>query len=715
MVRRLARDLPELLALFAFPRHLWRKLRTTNVIERYFVEVRRRTRPMVCFVNVASVDRIIYSIFQKFNLEWKNRTLKLSHKQLDITGYTSSLTTMNRQSTFAPNSLGVGYLPAGGAGMQTHAAPFARHELEQRTLPSATPLERISPFSFNNSLIGSLQSSIGNRAVQRVIGSGILQRKLTIGSPGDVYEQEAEEVARRVTSSGGLGAMSKCTQPGSSGNQDCSEYDELTKRTPIQRTLSPMLVARVPLNKLHRWYGNRAVVQILRSIAATPAYSSSELRRKCSCGGGSEGECEECRMGRRAVQRAPSAAEADAGSVAPPMVEEVLATPGQPLSASARRNLEPGFGYDFSQVRVHDDAKAAESARAVNAVAYTVGNHIAFADGQYAPGTDAGNHLLAHELTHTIQQTGGTPGSVQRQIEEDETNQAAVTSGQTSAGVAEAPGGSAGGASLSPTTEVAQGGISGAGEVFGPSPVPMTPPTPPPSPSPTPPPAPAGCTPSPAVPFTAANVVLNGPVPGSHALSGCTWGMTFPEAVRATISARCDGTKWFAVLSGLTGEFSQQVRLLPGVKQVTDTNTTQTNFCDQARELDALGLCPGKWYALAAVQAHENVHLARFQPALVAKAPTIEATITSLSVADAPGKTAAKAATEIAALPAFASALTAAEATWVAEAAARIAHDHDAGGPCDTAEHGVVDPIVTSICNKAKANKWTPACATCPP
>ena len=77
MVRRLQKDLPELLSFFAFPRHLWRKLRTTNVIERCFVEVRRRTRPMVCFVNVESVDRIIYSIFQRFNLEWKTRTLNL--------------------------------------------------------------------------------------------------------------------------------------------------------------------------------------------------------------------------------------------------------------------------------------------------------------------------------------------------------------------------------------------------------------------------------------------------------------------------------------------------------------------------------------------------------------------------------------------------------------------------------------------------------------
>jgi putative transposase len=77
MVRQLERDLPELLHFFAFPRPLWRKLRTTNVIERCFVEVRRRTRPMVVFTNVDSVDRIIYAIFSRFNEDWKNHTLQL--------------------------------------------------------------------------------------------------------------------------------------------------------------------------------------------------------------------------------------------------------------------------------------------------------------------------------------------------------------------------------------------------------------------------------------------------------------------------------------------------------------------------------------------------------------------------------------------------------------------------------------------------------------
>jgi putative transposase len=77
MVRKLEQDLPELLSFFSFPKHLWRKLRTTNVIERVFVEVRRRTRPMVCFVNIRSVDRIIYAIFNQYNPQWKNRTLRL--------------------------------------------------------------------------------------------------------------------------------------------------------------------------------------------------------------------------------------------------------------------------------------------------------------------------------------------------------------------------------------------------------------------------------------------------------------------------------------------------------------------------------------------------------------------------------------------------------------------------------------------------------------
>lgn len=78
LVKKLGEDLPERLAFFRFPQPLWRPRRSPNVIERCFVEVRRRTRPMVCFVNAQSVDRISFSSFNRFNEPWRNRTLRLS-------------------------------------------------------------------------------------------------------------------------------------------------------------------------------------------------------------------------------------------------------------------------------------------------------------------------------------------------------------------------------------------------------------------------------------------------------------------------------------------------------------------------------------------------------------------------------------------------------------------------------------------------------------
>ena len=95
---------------------------------------------------------------------------------------------------------------------------------------------------------------------------------------------------------------------------------------------------------------------------------------------------------------------------APPVVREVLGEPGQPLNAETRALMESRFGHDFSKVRVHTDGKAAESAQAVNALAYTVGSDIVLGTGQYAPETNEGKQLLAHELTHVVQQgQGSTP------------------------------------------------------------------------------------------------------------------------------------------------------------------------------------------------------------------------------------------------------------------------------------------------------------------
>ena len=104
---------------------------------------------------------------------------------------------------------------------------------------------------------------------------------------------------------------------------------------------------------------------------------------------------------------------------APPIVQEVLNATGEPLDQATRAIMEPSFGYDFSQVRVHTDAKAAESSRAVNAQAYTVGEHVVFAANRYQHGTTAGRSLLAHELAHVVQQNNG-PVALQRQPDDRE-------------------------------------------------------------------------------------------------------------------------------------------------------------------------------------------------------------------------------------------------------------------------------------------------------
>jgi hypothetical protein len=93
-----------------------------------------------------------------------------------------------------------------------------------------------------------------------------------------------------------------------------------------------------------------------------------------------------------------------ASTEAPPIVREVLGTPGRPLDDATRSYFEPRFGRDFSRVRVHSDGPAANSARAVNAQAYTVRNDIVFGAGRFAPETDAGRRLIAHELVHVAQQ-----------------------------------------------------------------------------------------------------------------------------------------------------------------------------------------------------------------------------------------------------------------------------------------------------------------------
>jgi Domain of unknown function (DUF4157) len=151
--------------------------------------------------------------------------------------------------------------------------------------------------------------------------------------------------------------------------------------------------------------------------AATPAIS--RLQRKCSCGG-SGSECEACKEERQKEEKPPQrkATRTPATGGAPAIVHEVLNSPGQPLDKATRAFFEPRFGYDFSQVRIHADSRAAESARSVNALAYTVGRNIVFDSSHYAPHTHEGRQLLGHEMAHVIQQGGSESPSDELRVDE---------------------------------------------------------------------------------------------------------------------------------------------------------------------------------------------------------------------------------------------------------------------------------------------------------
>ena len=196
-------------------------------------------------------------------------------------------------------------------------------------------------------------------------------------------------------------------------------------------------------------------------VAPQPVKSYSQsllLQRKCSCGGtaGLTSECTECQSKRllgkplqtklrvnepgdedeqeadRVADQvmAASAHHVASGAspriqrfsgqsngsmdAAPASIDQVLASPGRPLEPAVRRDMEQRFGHDFSRVRVHSDAAAEQSAWDVNANAYTVGENMVFGAGQFAPGTNEGRRLIAHELTHVVQQRGNLERKVQR-------------------------------------------------------------------------------------------------------------------------------------------------------------------------------------------------------------------------------------------------------------------------------------------------------------
>lgn len=217
-----------------------------------------------------------------------------------------------------------------------------------------------------------MQSTGGNR-----LAGGWLQTKLKVGSPNDPAEREADRVADSVTS---MPSSAPIVNPGSRfGNE-----------SPLRRTEAP---------------GKTQEEGAQQDVACDECEDNpeeEELRRA---------PADSCSDDQLLNSNGPAAS----------LVHQALHSGGQPLDPATRSFMEPRLGYDFGQVTVHTDEGAAQSARAVNALAYTVGSHVVFGANHFAPQTDAGRHLLAHELAHVAQNTGASGETTvrRRNIEPD--------------------------------------------------------------------------------------------------------------------------------------------------------------------------------------------------------------------------------------------------------------------------------------------------------
>jgi len=218
-----------------------------------------------------------------------------------------------------------------------------------------------------------------------------IQTKLKVNTPGDAFEQEADRIADQVVgmSAPPHGAMTPLPVT--------PVATSLAQRKAIESASSPVFYAahksrgRAPpmlSNNLDHLQGSNCLLL---------------LQRKCACGGGMPcSQCEDEPETPAQRKAAPGPGKSVAG---PETLPQTLGF-GRPLDDSIRVYMESRFGSDFSQVRIHDSSKAASAAKSVNALAYTVGRDIVFGEGRYAPATDTGKKLLAHELTHVLQQGG---------------------------------------------------------------------------------------------------------------------------------------------------------------------------------------------------------------------------------------------------------------------------------------------------------------------
>lgn len=221
-----------------------------------------------------------------------------------------------------------------------------------------------------------MQQIVGNQALVQMLRAKSIQAKLAVSQPGDTYEQEADRVADQVMRM--PDPVVQCQSP---------EEEDTLQTSPLAGTITPMIQRQSPEEEEKLQTSPLSKCARARTITPWIQRQSPE-------------EEEEPLQAKAASEVAPAVDSDVEGDI------NNLRDGGQPLPEPVRNYFEPRFGYDFSQVRVHTDSRAADTAQAVNAKAFTFGQDVVFNSGQYAPEHEEGKKLIAHELTHVVQQNG---------------------------------------------------------------------------------------------------------------------------------------------------------------------------------------------------------------------------------------------------------------------------------------------------------------------
>jgi hypothetical protein len=256
----------------------------------------------------------------------------------------------------------------------------------------AAILSRI-PFSAQrHEFIMRLNQTYGNRYVQRLIESTKVQAKLTVSDPNDVYEQEADRVADTVTRT--IQNPVSRQEEEEEGEEELQtkpvsilQSQEEEEEEPVQMKISQ--IQRQPEEEEEEVVQGKIEVQRQEEEMVMPSPASTIQRQ--------EEEEIQAQSARSRLDTVPDSIEA--------RINNALGS-GQPISDAVKKPMEPAFGIDFSDVRVHTDSEADALNKQLNAKAFTTGKDVFFREGEYSPGSDSGKKLIAHELTHVVQQGG---------------------------------------------------------------------------------------------------------------------------------------------------------------------------------------------------------------------------------------------------------------------------------------------------------------------